>query len=129
MTRENFQAQFSRREREIMDSIYYLGEGSAADVARHLDDQDGYDSIRVTLGILEKKGFLAHRREGKRYVYEPTISREQAQQSAMSHLMRTFFRGSPSSAILAFLDMTSEKLTAVQLEEIADHIEQASEEK
>ena len=129
MTRENFQAQFSRREREIMESIYRMEEASAADVARHLDDQDGYDSIRVTLGILEKKGFLAHRRDGKRFIYQPTIPREQAQQSAMSHLMSTFFKGSPSSAILAFLDMTSEKLTAEQLEEIAEHIEQASEEK
>ena len=98
-------------------------------MARHLDDQDGYDSIRVTLGILEKKGFLAHRRDGKRFIYQPTIPREQAQQSAMSHLMSTFFKGSPSSAILAFLDMTSEKLTAEQLEEIAEHIEKASEEK
>lgn len=123
MTRENFQAQFSRREREIMDSVYHLGEASAADVVGHLDDADGYDSIRVTLGILEKKGFLEHRRDGKRYVYQPTISREQAQRAAMSHLMSTFFQGSPSSAILALLEMTSEKMTAAELGEIAELID------
>lgn len=126
MTREDFHAQFSRREREIMDAIYHLGEAGASDVARHLEDDDGYDSIRVTLGILEKKGFLTHRRDGKRHIYRPTVSREEARRSAMSHLMSTFFHDSPSSAILAFLDMSSENLTSEDLDEIARHMEQAS---
>jgi predicted transcriptional regulator len=122
----HFYARFSRREREIMDAVYRLGEASAADVSRHLGDEDGHDSIRVILGILEKKGFLAHRREGKRHVYSPTVSREKATRSALSYVMGTFFHGSPSSAILALLDMSSTELSREELEEIADKIEAAS---
>ena len=125
----HFYGQFSRREREIMDAVYRLGEASAVDVARHLRDEDGYDSIRVILGILEKKGYLEHRREGKRHVYQPTVSRESATRSALSHVMKTFFAGSPSSAILALLDMSSENLSADELEEIASRIEDAAKEK
>ena len=128
-TARHFYGQFSRRERQIMDAVYRLGEASAADVARHLDDEDGYDSIRVILGILEKKGFLRHHRDGKRHVYTPTVSREKATKSALSHVMKTFFAGSPSSAILALLDMSSEKLSADDLEEIASRIEAASRDK
>ena len=122
----HFYSQFSRREREIMDAVYRLGEASAADVAGHLRDEDGYDSIRVILGILEKKGYLQHRREGKRHIYLPTVSREKATRSALSHVMKTFFAGSPSSAILALLDMSSETLSPEELEEIASKIETAS---
>lgn len=122
----HFYGQFSRREREIMDAVYRLEEASAADVARHLGDEDGYDSIRVILGILEKKGFLQHRREGKRHIYSPTVSREKATRSALSHVLRTFFAGSPSGAILALLDMSSENLSSEELEEIASRIETAS---
>jgi len=122
----HFYGQFSRREREIMDAVYRLGEASATDVSRHLGDEDGYDSIRVILGILEKKGYLEHRREGKRHVYMPTVSREKATKSALSHVMRTFFQGSPSSAILALLDMSSSNLSPDELEEIASKIEAAS---
>jgi predicted transcriptional regulator len=128
-TARHFYGQFSRREREIMDAVYNLEEASAADVARHLRDEDGYDSIRVILGILEKKGYLQHRREGKRHIYLPTVSREKATQSALSHVMKTFFQGSPSSAILALLDMSSSNLSQDELEEIASKIEDASREK
>ena len=128
-TSQQFYGNFSRREREIMDAVYRLGEAGAADVAKHLNDEDGYDSIRVILGILEKKGYLRHRREGKRHVYRPTVSRDRATRFALSHVMRTFFQGSPSSAILALLDMSSENLSPEELEEIASRIEDATREK
>ena len=52
--------QLSRREREIMDILYRLGESGAAEVAAQMADDPGYDSVRVTLGILEKKGHVRH---------------------------------------------------------------------
>lgn len=107
-----------------MNALYRLGEATAGDVARHLRDEDGYHSIRVTLGILEKKGFLTHRREGKTNVYRPMVSPEKARESAMAHVLKTFFAGSPSSAILALLDMS--ELTPEELDEIAARIDEAS---
>ena len=125
---DNLHSALSRRERQIMDAIYRLGEASAAEVAKALPDRVAYNAVRVTLGILEKKGFLKHRQEGPRYVYLPTIAAAKAQQSAMKHVLATFFRGSPSAAILALLGDGAAKLSRSELDEIARAIAQARKE-
>jgi predicted transcriptional regulator len=113
----------SRRESEIMDIVYRLGEATVSDVAALMHDRPSYDTVRVTLGILAKKGHLRHRRDGRRYVYSPTVSHERATRSALSGVVRTFFGGSPSKAILTMLDVNSEQLTEEELKQIAKMIE------
>ena len=108
--------QLSRREREIMDAIYVLGKAPAADVAAELRDEDSFDSIRVTLGILEKKGHLKKWRDGNRNGYSPALPLPRAKRSAVRHLLHTFFEGSSSKAILSLLD--SSKLSEEDLGEI-----------
>ena len=122
MSKPHF-ADLSRREREIMDILYRLGEAGAAEVAAKMRDDPGYDSVRVTLGILERKGHLKHRQDGRRYVYLPTVPHQKATRSAMRNLLKTFFRGSPSKAVLSLLDMSSQRLSCDELDEIADWIE------
>jgi predicted transcriptional regulator len=112
----------SRREREIMDVVYRLGEATAADVAQRLPDRPGYHTVRVTMAILEKKGVLSHRAEGTRYVYRPVMPLDRAKRSALDHTVRTFFKSSARSAILALLDMSAARLTRAELDEIAARI-------
>jgi predicted transcriptional regulator len=119
------QSDLSRRERQIMDILYRLGEAGAAEVVEHLPDRPAYNSVRVTLGILERKGMVRHRREGTRYVYQPTVSPERARDSALRHVVRTFFRGSPTKAALTLLDSPSTRLSAEELNELAAWIEAA----
>jgi predicted transcriptional regulator len=115
---------FSRREREIMDIVYRLGEAGAHEVTRHMKDGVGHDTVRVTLAILEKKGHVKHRKDGRRNIYAPTVPRERATKTAVQNLTRTFFKGSPSKAILTMLDLSSSKLTEAELDDIAAWIEQ-----
>jgi predicted transcriptional regulator len=112
----------SRRERQIMDILYRLGEGSTADVVRQMPDDPSYNTVRVTLGILERKGHVEHREDGKRYVYYPTVARDKASRKALKHLVKTFYGGSVSNAVLALLDMDSRKLSNRELDEIAASI-------
>lgn len=119
------QTQLSRLERSIVDALYRLDEGTVADVLKLMPGEPSYDSVRVTLGILEKKGFVSHRRDGPRYVYRPTVSAERARSQAARHLTRTYFGGKPSRAILALLDMSSEELTPEEIDEIAARIDRA----
>jgi BlaI family penicillinase repressor len=116
-------ARLSRLERTIVDTLYQLGEGSVNDVTRAMPGEPSQDSVRVTLGILRRKGIVTHRSDGPRYVYRPVIPAERARRSAAGHLTRTFFKGEPSRAILALLDMSTDELTADELEEIAQRIE------
>ena len=98
----------SRREREIMDVLYALGDTATAEEIRgQLTDPPSYSAARAMLAKLEAKGVIRHRTEGVRYVYSPVTSRNAAQKKAVSRLMRVFFGGSASEAAAALLKQES----------------------
>ena len=110
----------TRREREIMDAIFGLGDSaSAEDVRLRLTDPPSYSAVRAMLVKLEAKGFLRHREEGLRYVYSPTKSRTAAQRNALKKLVSVFFGGSPSNTVTALLkheSWTDDELDALRAE-------------
>ena len=94
----------SRREREIMDVLFALGNnGTAEEIRGRLSDPPTYSAVRAMLVKLEAKGHIRHRAEGLKYVYSPTTSKATAQKKAVSQLMRVFFSGSPAQAVTALL--------------------------
>jgi BlaI family penicillinase repressor len=113
----------SRREREIMNIVYKLGEASVSEVVDRIPDEPGYDTIRVTLGILTRKGFLKRRKQDRRYLYKPIVPREKASRTAVTNLLETFFAGSPSKAVLTMLDESSARISGKELDEIAAWVE------
>jgi BlaI family penicillinase repressor len=88
----------SRRERQIMDIVYELGEVTAQQVLEKLPEPPGYSAVRAMLSRLEEKGHLAHREQGARYLYFPLVKRDAATRSALSNLVKTFFDGSAAQA-------------------------------
>jgi BlaI family transcriptional regulator, penicillinase repressor len=94
----------SRRERQIMDVLFTRGKASAAEVQQALPDPPSYSAVRALLRILEEKGHVRHEEEGPRYVFAPRLDKEKAQQSAVKHLVQTFFDGSAEQAMAALLD-------------------------
>jgi predicted transcriptional regulator len=111
-----------------MDSIHELGEASVNDVLARLADPPSYSSVRTMMRLLEEKGYLKHRREGMKYVYRPTLAPEKARRSALQHLLKTFFGGSPGDAVAAVLDLSGDKIPAEQLDRLARLIEEARKE-
>ena len=116
------------RERQIMDAVYRLGEASVGEVLAELPDPPGYSSVRKMLSLLEEKGQLRHRREGTKYIYRPTRSRESASRSAVKHLLATFFGGSASEAVNAILDVSSSRLGDDEFARLRQIIEDARKE-
>jgi predicted transcriptional regulator len=102
--------QLSRRERQIVEAVYRLGEGTVAEVREQIPDPPGYDSIRTTMRLLEDKGVLSHRRDGQRYVYRATVEKGAARESALHELVRTFFDGSAEAAALALLALDRDEV-------------------
>jgi predicted transcriptional regulator len=115
----------SRRERQILDILYQQGHATAADVQAALPDPPSYSAVRALLRILEDKGHVRHQQDGPRYVYLPTVARDNAKRSAMRHMLKTFFDGSPEQAISALLDDASTKLSPAELDRLARLIEDA----
>jgi BlaI family transcriptional regulator, penicillinase repressor len=118
----------SRRERQMMDILYRRGRASASEIQAELPDAPGYSAVRATLRILEGKGHVRHEGEGLKYVYIPTVPREKATRSALSHLVDTFFGGSAEKAMLALLDSSAASLSPEELDRIAELVERAKKE-
>jgi len=115
----------SRRERQILDILYQRGQSTAAEVQSALPEPPSYSAVRALLRILEEKGHVRHEQDGPRYIYLPTVPRDNAQRSAMRHLLQTFFDGSAEQAISALLDDSSAKLSSVELDRLARMIDTA----
>ena len=112
------------RERQLMDIVFRLGRASVAQVRRELPNPPSYSAVRTILGILEEKGLLRHEQEGLRYIYRPTVTRGAARQSALKHLVHTFFDGSPERAAAALLAM-SDTLAPEDVKRLTEVIDRA----
>jgi BlaI family penicillinase repressor len=85
----------TRREREIMNALFSLGNrASAEEIRGRLISPPSDGSVRVMLARLEKKGCLKHQHDGRRYVYSATISPSVAKRTALAQFLQTFFGGS-----------------------------------
>ena|SRR5690242_6660219 len=120
-------AGLSRRERQIMDVIYRRGRATAAEVLDDLPDPPSYSAVRAMLRLLEEKGHVRHEQEGPRYVFLPIVARDRARQSALTHVVRTFFDGSATEAVAALLN-DGAKLSHDELDRLAAMIDKAREE-
>ena len=109
----------SKRERQIVDALYALGEGGAREITDSLREPEAFDTVRVTLGVLEKKGYVRHRTEGRRHIYQPAQPKDLASRSAWRRLTKTFFGGSPGRALIAFLDESRDRLDEKELDELS----------
>jgi BlaI family penicillinase repressor len=118
----------SRREREIMDVLFALGErASAEDIRARLSDPPSYSAVRAMLAKLEAKGHIRHREEGLKYVYSPTTSRTTARRAALQQLVRVFFSGSPGEAANALLK--NEDWSEAELDSLTAEIERVRNER
>ena len=104
----------SRRERQIMDVVYRLGQATAADIHASLPDPPTYTTVRGLLRILVEKRQLRQEQDGKRYLYRPSTPRPTAGASSIRHVVNTFFGGSPAAAVAALVgsleDITEDEL-------------------
>jgi BlaI family transcriptional regulator, penicillinase repressor len=124
---ERMEEGLSRRERQIMDVVYGRGAATAVEVVENLPDPPSKTAVRTLLRILEEKGHLKHVQQGREFVYQPTRPRLKAGKSAFQRVLSTFFDGSLEKAVAAHLADSSAKLTAEELERLAEVIQQARE--
>jgi predicted transcriptional regulator len=118
----------SRRERQIMDILFRRGRATVSEVMADLSGDPAYSTVRAQLRVLQDKGQVRHEEQGLRYVYLPAASRRTVRQSALKHLVETFFEGSPEKVVAALLGKDRAPLSDEQLERMADLIRQARKE-
>lgn len=91
-----------------MDWVYRLGRGaSVSEIHQALPDAPSYSAVRALMGTLVDKGHLITKRDGRRYLYSPTVPAEQASASALDRVVTNFFGGSKLQAALALVEDTA----------------------
>jgi BlaI family penicillinase repressor len=129
MARPNSPLDLGKRERQVAEEVYRLGEASVAQVRAALPDPPSYSAVRAILNTLTAKSVLSFRQNGKRYLYRPTTSHQSAGRSAIRRLLHTFFDGRPAGAVAALLDVSAGSLTDEELAQMRRLIDEARKEK
>ena len=118
-------AQLSRREREVMDLVFAQGEATLSQILEDMDSPPTRPALRSILTILEGKGQLKHRQEGREFIYQPVHSRAEVGQSTLSRVIGTFFGGSLTQALAAYLSHPQTKLSEEEVTELRHFLDQA----
>jgi predicted transcriptional regulator len=116
-------ADLSRRERQIMDVLFGKGEASVVDIQSGLREAPTPMAVRRMLQILEEKGAVARRKEGREFIYRPKQERKRAGSNALKHVLETFFEGSLEQALAAHLSERRKKISPDEMERLTALIE------
>lgn len=118
-------ALLSRRERQILESLYWRGRATVAEILEDLPDAPTDSALRAMLRLLEGKKRVRRQFKGRRLVYEPAVPRERASLNALQALMRTFFGGSRERTVRAILNQSEGELSKEELDRLAQMIDDA----
>jgi predicted transcriptional regulator len=93
-------------ELRVMNVLWTKGPANVQQVLDALPEKPAlaYNSILTTIRVLEKKGYLKHKKDGRAHIYEPLIARDQASRSEVKHLVSRFFGNSHELLLLNLLE-------------------------
>ena len=111
-------------ELRLMEVLWDKESATVADVVEGVSDGAplAYSTVLTTLRILETKGHVRHTKDARAFIYHPVLGREQARQSALTHLVRRFFEGSPELLVLNLIE--SGKIAPSELKRLRKRIEE-----
>ena len=120
--------QLSRRERQIMDLVYARGEATVRQICEALPDPPTPMAVRRMMHILEGKGHLNRREQGREVVYRPRETKQKAGRTAFQRVLETFFGGSLEEALSAHLLSRKNKVTLDEANRLVNLIDQSRKE-
>ena len=120
--------ELSRRERQIMDAVYSLGKATVNQVVDTIPSPPTAMAVRRMMHILEEKGQLRRRKQGREVIYTPRQSRGKAGRNALENVLMTFFGGSLEEALAAHLHSRKDGVSDEERERLIALIEQAKKE-
>ncbi|MDP9018200.1 MAG: BlaI/MecI/CopY family transcriptional regulator [Candidatus Eremiobacteraeota bacterium] len=105
-------------EQRLMEVIWKHKSATVSEVVAALPPQPkvAFNTVQTIMRILEDKGYLKHRAEGRAFRYFPLVGRAQASASAVHQLLNRFFGGEPGQLALNLLQ--NERLNEDELAEL-----------
>ena len=107
-------------ELELMTILWRISEGSVADVIEQLPkNRDlAYTSVSTILRILEQKGILKARKEGRGHIYVPVLKKDEYESHTVRDVVDRVFHGTPVALVKQLLD--SVDLSEQEFKELKD---------
>ncbi|CAN5473942.1 BlaI/MecI/CopY family transcriptional regulator [soil metagenome] len=121
-------ADLSRRERQIMDAVFGLGEATVNQVVAAIPDAPTAMAVRRMMHILEEKGHLKRHGTGREVTYRPTVAKAKAGQGALQRVLQTFFGGSLEEALASHLVSRKEGVSGEERDRLVALIERSRKE-
>jgi predicted transcriptional regulator len=121
-------SELSRRERQIMDAVFALGEATVNQVAMTIPSPPTTMAVRRMMHILEEKGYLRRRENGREVIYAPRQTKNKAGRRAFEQVLETFFGGSLEHALAAHLHSRKDQVSAAERARLIALIQQAQQE-
>lgn len=114
-------------ELRLMKILWTRGESAVSDIATAAagDGQLAYTSVLTTVRILEQKGYVTHRQQGRAFLYSPCVAEQEASRSEIRHVLERFFGNSRERLVLSLLG--DDDLTPDELRRLKDAIAAAPE--
>ena len=112
-------------EARVMAVLWERQTASVADVVAVLKKKRpvSYSTVQTILRILEDKGYVAHEKVARAFIYRPRVDERQARRRALRHLAMRLFNGSPSLLVLNVLE--DDRIDADELSRLKKLIEDA----
>ena len=118
----------SRRERQIMDAVFALGEATVNQVVESIPSPPTPMAVRRMMHILEEKGHLRRKENGREVIYVPRQTKGKAGRLAFDQVLETFFGGSLEEALAAHLHSRKDQVSDEERQRLIALIEQAKKE-
>jgi predicted transcriptional regulator len=111
-------------ELRLMKMLWQRGESAVGDLVAAMPDSDAlaYNSVLTTIRILEKKGYVSHRQEGRAFIYAASVAQDDASRVEVRHVLQRFFGNSRERLLLSLLG--DEEITPAELQRLKDAIQQ-----
>lgn len=92
-------------ELRLMKLLWARGDSGVGDLVAAMPESEtlAYNSVLTTIRILEKKGYVTHRQEGRAFIYSPCVAEHEASRSEIRHMMARFFGNSRERLLLSLL--------------------------
>jgi predicted transcriptional regulator len=92
-------------ELELMDILWQKGSATVGEIVEALPEARlAYSSVLTMMRILEQKGYVAHEKEGRAFIYRPLVDRHQARKNVIGYLLKRFFNNSPELLVVNLLE-------------------------
>ena len=91
----------SPRELDVLKALWGLGSGSVREVHERMcpDGELAFNTIQTLLRIMEDKGLIRHRAQGRTFIYEPIYNRDRV----TARILHRVFDGALDQAVLSLL--------------------------